>query len=41
MQDFADTAALATRSLLATQDIKGLVRWSKGLYDPPAQFVDW
>ncbi|NDH61331.1 MAG: malonate decarboxylase subunit alpha [Alphaproteobacteria bacterium] len=31
----------ATRSLLATQDIKGLVRWSQGLYDPPAQFVDW
>ena len=31
----------ASRSLLATQDIKGLVRWSKGLYDPPSQFVDW
>ena len=29
------------RSLLATQDIKGLVRWSQGLYDPPSQFVDW
>ena len=31
----------ASRSLLATQDIKGLVRWSNGLYDPPSQFVDW
>jgi malonate decarboxylase alpha subunit len=31
----------ASRSLLAAQDIKGLVRWSKGLYDPPPQFVDW
>ncbi|MBL0897834.1 MAG: malonate decarboxylase subunit alpha [Reyranella sp.] len=31
----------ASRSLLAAQDIKGLVRWSNGLYDPPPQFVDW
>jgi len=31
----------ANRSLLAAQDIKGLVRWSNGLYDPPPQFVDW
>ena len=31
----------ASRSLLATQDIKGLLRWSNGLYDPPPQFVDW
>ena len=31
----------ASRSLLAAQDIKGLVRWSGGLYDPPPQFVDW
>ena len=27
--------------LLAAQDIKGLVRWSQGLYAPPSQFVDW
>ncbi len=31
----------ASRSLLAAQDIKGLVKWSNGLYDPPPQFVDW
>ena len=31
----------ASRGLLAAQDIKGLVKWSNGLYDPPAQFVDW
>ena len=32
---------LGRLGLLATQDIKGLVRWSNGLYDPPSQFVDW
>ena len=31
----------ASRGLLAAQDIKGLVKWSGGLYDPPPQFVDW
>ena len=31
----------ASRALLAAQDIKGLVKWSGGLYDPPPQFVDW
>ncbi len=31
----------ASRSLLAAADIKDLVRWSGGLYDPPSQFVDW
>lgn len=31
----------ASRSMLAATEIKDLVRWSGGLYDPPSQFVDW
>ncbi len=31
----------ATRDLLAARSIKDLVRWSDGLYDPPAQFRNW
>ena len=35
-------AAMVTMAATATaQDIKGLVKWSGGLYDPPPQFVDW
>lgn len=30
-----------SRSLLAAQTVKSLVRWSGGLYDPPSQFIDW
>jgi malonate decarboxylase alpha subunit len=40
-EDLGVSPSSANRSLLAAQDIKGLVRWSGGLYDPPAQFVDW
>lgn len=40
-EDVGVSPADANRSLLAAQDIKSLVRWSGGLYDPPAQFVDW
>jgi len=40
-EDLGVSPAQASRSLLAAEDIKGLVRWSKGIYDPPAQFVDW
>jgi malonate decarboxylase alpha subunit len=40
-EDVGVSPSEASRSLLATQDIKGLVRWSQGLYDPPSQFVDW
>ncbi|MBI3198564.1 MAG: malonate decarboxylase subunit alpha [Rhodospirillales bacterium] len=40
-EDVGVRPAEASRSLLAAQDIKGLVRWSNGLYDPPPQFVDW
>jgi malonate decarboxylase alpha subunit len=31
----------ADRSLLAARSIKDLVRWSGGLYAPPAQFRNW
>ena len=40
-EDLGVSPREANRSLLAAQDIKGLVRWSQGLYDPPPQFVDW
>ncbi len=39
--DLGVAARDASRSLLAASDIKDLVRWSGGLYDPPSQFVDW
>ncbi|MDF7683139.1 malonate decarboxylase subunit alpha [Lactobacillus sp. ESL0679] len=31
----------ATRSLLAAQNMKDLVKWSQGLYTPPAKFRSW
>ncbi|WP_242346976.1 malonate decarboxylase subunit alpha, partial [Anaeromyxobacter terrae] len=31
----------ATRDLLAARSVKDLVRWSGGLYDPPARFRSW
>jgi len=31
----------ATRDLLAARSIKDLVRWSGGLYQPPARFRNW
>ncbi len=31
----------AKHSLLAAQDIDDIVRWSKGLYNPPAKFRSW
>jgi malonate decarboxylase alpha subunit len=40
-EDLGVAPARANRSLLAAQEIKDLVRWSGGLYDPPAKFVDW
>ncbi len=40
-EDIGVSPARANRSLLAAQEIKDLVRWSGGLYDPPAKFVDW
>lgn len=40
-EDLGVSPASARRSLLAAQEIKDLVRWSGGLYDPPSQFIDW
>lgn len=40
-EDLGVSPARANRSMLAAQEIKDLVRWSGGLYDPPAKFVDW
>jgi malonate decarboxylase alpha subunit len=31
----------ATRDLLAARSVKDLVRWSGGLYEPPARFRSW
>ncbi len=31
----------ANRSLLAAKNVKELVEWSGGLYEPPARFVNW
>ncbi len=31
----------ATRDMLAARSIKDLVRWSDGLYNPPAKFRNW
>lgn len=31
----------ATRDLLTARNIKDLVRWSDGLYDPPSRFRNW
>jgi malonate decarboxylase alpha subunit len=31
----------ARRSLLAAKNVKDLVEWSGGLYNPPAKFKNW
>lgn len=40
-EDIGVNKRLATRDLLAARSIKDLVRWSGGLYDPPARFRNW
>jgi len=40
-EDLGVDKRLATRDLLAARSIKDLVRWSGGLYDPPARFRNW
>jgi malonate decarboxylase alpha subunit len=40
-EDLGVDKRLATRSLLAARSIKDLVRWSGGLYNPPARFRNW
>ncbi|MCC7326573.1 MAG: malonate decarboxylase subunit alpha [Burkholderiales bacterium] len=40
-EDLGIDKRMATRDLLAARSIKDLVRWSGGLYDPPARFRNW
>jgi malonate decarboxylase alpha subunit len=40
-EDLGIDVRLATRELLAARSVKELVRWSGGLYDPPARFRSW
>jgi malonate decarboxylase alpha subunit len=40
-QDLGIDPRTASRDLLAARSIKELVRWSEGLYQPPARFRNW
>ena len=40
-EDLGVDVRQATRELLAARSVKELVRWSGGLYDPPARFRSW
>ena len=40
-EDLGIDPRLATRDLLAARSVKDLVRWSGGLYAPPARFRNW
>ena len=40
-EDFGINPADATRDLLAAKNMKDLVDWSGGLYNPPAKFRNW
>jgi malonate decarboxylase alpha subunit len=40
-EDLGIDVRAATRDLLAARSVKELVRWSGGLYDPPARFRSW
>lgn len=40
-EDLAIDPSKATRELLAAKNMKDLVDWSGGLYDPPAKFRNW
>lgn len=40
-EDFGINPAEATRDLLAAKNMKDLVDWSGGLYNPPAKFRNW
>jgi malonate decarboxylase alpha subunit len=40
-EDLGIDVTRANRSLLAAKDIRELVVWSKGLYNPPARFRNW
>jgi len=40
-EDLEIDVTRANRSLLAAKNMKELVEWSKGLYNPPARFRNW
>lgn len=40
-EDLKIDPSKATRSLLAAKDMRELVEWSGGLYNPPAKFRNW
>jgi len=40
-EDLGIDVSKANRSLLAAKNIRDLVEWSKGLYNPPARFRNW
>lgn len=40
-EDLSIDPSKATRELLAAKNMKDLVDWSEGLYNPPAQFRNW
>jgi malonate decarboxylase alpha subunit len=40
-EDLGVDVRQATRDLLSARSVKDLVRWSGGLYDPPARFRSW
>ena len=40
-EDFGIDPSQATRDLLAAKNMKDLVDWSGGLYNPPAKFRNW
>lgn len=39
--DLGIDVARANRSMLAAKNVKDLVKWSNGLYNPPARFRNW
>lgn len=40
-QDLGIDLSRANRSLLAAQNVRDLVKWSNGLYQPPGKFKNW
>ncbi len=40
-EDLGIDISRANRSLLAAKNVKDLVKWSKGLYNPPSRFRNW
>lgn len=40
-EDLQIDLSRANRSMLAAKNIRDLVEWSGGLYNPPAKFRNW